>query len=79
MEGFAPSIVGEIHLAGYDDRHSRVVDDHGSRVRPQVWQLFEAAVRRFGSVPTLVEWDTDLPPLSVLLDEAAHAAALQTA
>ncbi len=72
-----PGIVDEIHLAGHDDRGARVVDDHGSRVRPTVWRLFEAAVRRFGGVPALVEWDADLPPLDVLLGEAAHARALQ--
>ena len=38
-----------------------------------VWQLHAEALRRFGPVPTLVEWDTDIPPLAVLLDEAARA------
>jgi len=67
-------IVGEIHLAGYDASGDIVIDDHGSRVRPDVWALYEHALRRFGAVPTLVEWDTDVPPLAVLLDEAQRAA-----
>ena len=67
-------IAGEIHLAGYDASGDIVIDDHGSRVRPDVWTLYEHALRRFGAVPTLVEWDTDVPPLDVLLDEAQRAA-----
>ena len=38
-----------------------------------VWALFADVVQRFGRRPTLIEWDTDLPPLAVLLDEAARA------
>jgi uncharacterized protein (UPF0276 family) len=71
--------VGEVHLAGHavNDAGGRamLVDDHGSRVAPAVWDLYERALDRFGAVPTLVEWDTDLPPLPVLLEEAAAAAA----
>lgn len=65
--------VGEIHLAGYDDRGELVIDDHGSRVHPPVWEVYAHALRRFGPVPTLVEWDTGLPGLDVLLQEAATA------
>ncbi len=68
--------VGEIHLAGYGEAEGLVIDDHGSRVRPGVWALYEHALRRFGPVPTLVEWDTDLPAFEQLLDEANHAAAI---
>ncbi|TMH40728.1 MAG: DUF692 domain-containing protein, partial [Betaproteobacteria bacterium] len=52
------------------------IDDHGSRVAPEVWALYAEALALFGRVPTLIEWDTDVPPMAVLLDEAAHAAAL---
>jgi len=69
-------IVGEIHVAGYCETPGIVIDDHGSRVRPDVWALCEHALKRFGPLPVLVEWDTDVPPLEVLLGEAAHAAAL---
>jgi len=69
-------IVGEIHLAGYCRLDDIVIDDHGSRVRAEVWSVYEHALRRFGVVPTLMEWDTDLPALQVLLDEAEHASAL---
>ncbi len=65
--------VGEIHLAGYNDGGDIVIDDHGSRVHAPVWQVYAHAVRRLGPRPTLVEWDTDLPALDVLLAEAAQA------
>jgi len=70
--------VGEIHLAGHtvrriDDARTLRIDDHGSRVAPEVWALYAEALARFGPVPTLVEWDTNVPPMAVLLEEAAHA------
>jgi uncharacterized protein (UPF0276 family) len=69
--------IGEIHLAGHcrNDVDGRVVliDDHGSPVSAPVWALYEQATARFGPRPTLIEWDTDIPPLSVLLDEARRA------
>jgi uncharacterized protein (UPF0276 family) len=73
VDAIDPAIVGEIHLAGYDDRGALVIDDHGSRVRAPVWQVFRHAVQRLGPRPTLIEWDTALPPLDLLLDEAALA------
>lgn len=70
--------IGEIHLAGHtlrklDDGRSIRIDDHGARVSSDVWALYAEAVTLFGRVPTLIEWDTDVPPLAVLLEEAAHA------
>ncbi|WP_395699877.1 DUF692 domain-containing protein [Aquabacterium sp.] len=73
IEAIDPAIVGEIHLAGYAELGDIVIDDHGSRVHPPVWQAYAHALRRLGSVPTLIEWDTALPALDVLLDEAARA------
>lgn len=68
--------VREIHLAGYDCRDNILIDTHGKPVYPEVWSLYWQAVRRFGRVPTLIEWDTDIPPLPVLLAEAAKANAI---
>lgn len=65
--------VGEIHLAGHCVMEDIVIDDHGSRVADEVWQLYAHAITRFGSVPTLIEWDTAIPPLAVLLGEAECA------
>ncbi|MEP7284076.1 MAG: DUF692 domain-containing protein, partial [Rubrivivax sp.] len=58
-----PAHVGEIHLAGYSEQPGLVIDDHGSRVHAPVWPVYAHALRRCGPVPTLVEWDTDLPAL----------------
>lgn len=73
IDALPQHVVGEIHLAGYNDVADLVIDDHGSAVRPAVWSLFEHALNRFGAVPTLIEWDTDVPELEVLLAEAQHA------
>ena len=70
--------IGEIHLAGHAvndaDGRTILIDDHGSPVAAPVWRLFERALARFGARPALIEWDTDLPPLATLLDEARQAA-----
>ena len=76
VDALPQGIVGEIHVAGYVETDTIVIDDHGSRVRPSVWAVYEHALRRFGPVPTLVEWDTDLPPFEVLLGEASQARAI---
>jgi uncharacterized protein len=69
--------VTQYHLAGHAvndaDGEPILIDDHGGRVSDAVWTLFEQVVRRIGSRPTLIEWDTGLPALSVLLDEAQRA------
>ena len=65
--------VAEIHLAGFDASGPCLIDTHGARVAPPVWDLYRATIARFGRKPTLIEWDTDIPPLDVLLDEAKQA------
>lgn len=69
--------VGEIHVAGHSrvERNGRelLIDTHGAAVCTDVWQLYGSALARFGDVPTLVEWDTDLPPLATLVAEAGRA------
>lgn len=72
--------VGEIHLAGHHDTtDSRsqplLIDDHGSLVSARVWSLYEGVIARSGPLPTLVEWDNDLPDWPTLLAEAQHAQA----
>jgi uncharacterized protein (UPF0276 family) len=77
IDGLPAQSVQEIHLAGHTRRsvggRDILLDDHGSRVPEAVWQLFDHAIRRFGPVPTLVEWDTNVPALEVLVGEAARA------
>lgn len=65
--------VGEIHLAGFQDTGEILIDTHSAPVFADVWPLYEYALRRFGQVPTLIEWDTDIPTLDVLLAEADKA------
>ncbi|MBN3786772.1 DUF692 domain-containing protein [Burkholderia sp. Ac-20353] len=77
IDALPPGVVGEIHLAGHRVTDVAVIDDHGSRVAPAVWHVYDHALRRFGNVPTLIEWDTAIPPLSVLVDEARLARAAQ--
>ncbi|MEK8029379.1 DUF692 domain-containing protein [Ideonella sp. DXS29W] len=73
IDRLRPDVVGEIHLAGYNDQGPLVIDDHGTAVHAPVWQAYRHAIERLGPCPTLVEWDTDLPPLDVLLAEAQRA------
>jgi uncharacterized protein (UPF0276 family) len=76
LDQLPAGVVGEIHLAGHCVMPDIVIDDHGSRVADEVWQLYAHAIARFGAVPTLIEWDSAIPPLAVLLDEAGHARGL---
>ncbi|MDP1742230.1 MAG: DUF692 domain-containing protein [Polaromonas sp.] len=81
LEQIPAHVVGELHLAGHQDCGDIVIDDHGSRVCEPVWEIYRHATNRFGrsaqGLATLVEWDTDVPPLQVLLDEASRARACQ--
>ena len=73
MEQLSPGSVREIHLAGHLVTPDTVIDHHGDRVAEPVWELYRRALRRFGACATLIEWDTDIPALDVLLEEAAKA------
>jgi uncharacterized protein (UPF0276 family) len=73
LDTVMPANVAEIHLAGHLVTPVSVVDHHGARVAPVVWDLYRAALERFGPVSTLIEWDTDIPSLETLLDEVRLA------
>jgi uncharacterized protein len=72
--------VAEVHLAGHSAVETStgtvLIDDHGSEVSLSVWSLYRQALQLFGPLPTLIEWDNDLPSLYVLLKEAAKGRAL---
>ena len=68
-----PDAVAEIHLAGFEDADGCLIDTHGTPVAPDVWALYARTIERIGSRPTLIEWDTDIPPFAVLQREAATA------
>ena len=75
MAALPSNCVGEFHLAGHLQTNDALIDHHGAPVAPAVWSLYVQALRRFGTVATLIEWDTDIPALSVLLEEAERARA----
>lgn len=80
LERLPIDAVKEMHLAGYSISHIEgkevYIDSHGQKVYDGVWQLYQKAIERFGNVPTLIEWDTDIPELSVLLNEKRKAEAI---
>ena len=80
IEQLPVDAIGEIHLAGHlrkeIDGRPLLIDDHGSRVPEPVWALYARVLQKCGAVPTLIEWDTNVPPLEVLLGEAARADAM---
>jgi len=81
LAGVPVKAVQEIHLAGHArndcDGREILIDTHGTHVSAEVWALYADAVRRFGNVPTLIEWDTDIPTLDVLVAEAHKADAVR--
>jgi uncharacterized protein (UPF0276 family) len=81
IERFPVGAVGEIHLGGFaperdDDGSPFLIDAHDTTVDDAVWDLFEHAIDRTGPVPTLIEWDNDVPDVAILLAEAEHANAV---
>lgn len=68
--------VGQFHLAGHQDRGHLVIDTHEGQVCEAVWELYRHAVKRFGDVSCLIEWDEGVPELEVLLAESAKAKAI---
>jgi hypothetical protein len=68
--------VQEIHLAGFEAAAQLLIDTHGGPVADPVWTLYRDTLARIGARPTLIEWDTDIPQLPVLLGEARKADAL---
>jgi len=76
LAGIPAARVKEIHLAGYEEQDGLLLDSHSRPVHAPVWELYRQAVERFGAVPTLIEWDNDIPEFSRLQQEAERAAAI---
>jgi uncharacterized protein (UPF0276 family) len=76
IAGLPLSSVREIHLAGHARNGDVLIDDHGSRVCEEVWDLYRLALARFGPLPTLIEWDNDIPSLATLVAESQRADAM---
>ena len=69
--------IAEIHLAGYEDKGTHLLDTHSRAVTDPVWDLYTKAVEHFGDVPVLIEWDNDIPPLQRVMQEAAKAESIR--
>jgi uncharacterized protein len=81
LADFPLAAVREIHLAGHhhdtDDAGAPLlIDAHGSATSDEVWRLYETVIQRTGPLPTLIEWDNDVPEWPVLLAEAQAARAI---
>jgi uncharacterized protein len=83
LAGFPLAAVGEIHLAGHETEDlpsgPLLIDSHGRAVADPVWTLYAEVIARTGPLPTLIEWDNDVPAFAVLLAEAERARAILAA
>jgi uncharacterized protein len=77
LDAIPPQRVGQVHLAGHADKGRYLLDTHDGPVPPAVWDLYREALRRFGRVPALVEWDDRIPPLEDLVAQSRRAAAIE--
>ncbi len=77
LEGIPRDRVVQFHLAGHCDKGTYLFDSHDGQVAGAVWDLYRQAVRRFGRVPTLIEWDDRIPELDELVAQSRTAAAVE--
>lgn len=78
LDAFPMRHVGELHLAGYAQEQDSLgapllIDSHDAPVAQETWTLFSRALARLGPMPTLIEWDDDVPDLDVLVAQARRA------
>ncbi len=77
VDAIEPRFVGQLHLAGHTDQGPIAIDSHVGPVPEVVWDLYRRVVARMGAVPTLVEWDEDVPSYEVVVAESARAGRLE--
>jgi len=77
LAGLPADRIGQIHLAGHSDHGTHLLDTHDAAVCAEVWDVYRDAVRRFGPIPTLVEWDDHIPPIADVIAESARARAIE--
>ena len=70
-------LVEEIHLAGFEDKGTYLLDAHNNKVAAPVWDLFKEVMKQNNNIPTLIEWDNELPEFTILLQEAEKARCIQ--
>ena len=76
IAGIDKAQIAEVHLAGFEDRGDHYYDTHGSRVHEDVWKLYQQLISEAGAIPSLIEWDTDIPEFTELEEEANKAQAI---
>jgi len=77
VRAIPPELVGQLHLAGHTDCGTHLLDSHIGPVPDPVWDLYRQALGHLGAVPTLIEWDEEVPSYDVLLAEAKQARAIE--
>jgi len=78
LAGIPVDRVGQFHLAGHSDQGTHVLDTHDAPVVDSVWELYRSALRRFGRVPALIEWDDHIPELEGVVEESRRAREIET-
>lgn len=78
LSGIPTDRIGQIHLAGHsrketEDGHVYLIDTHDHPVCDEVWELYAKTLQRHGDIPTMIEWDAEIPSLARLLEEMAKA------
>lgn len=73
LKGLTTQRIAQYHLAGFEDRGMYLLDSHSAKVYPPVWQLFAKALEKFGNLPTIIEWDNQIPDFLELQQEAKIA------
>ncbi len=71
--GLNPKRVKQLHLAGYQDQQTHLLDTHGAPVSDAVWSLTQRAMTYFGPIPLAIEWDNNIPEFPILFNEAQKA------
>ncbi|MGV6810509.1 MAG: MNIO family bufferin maturase [bacterium] len=79
LQAMPKARIREIHLAGYEDKGTHLLDTHSRAVSEPVWDLYAQTLAYAGDIPTLIEWDNDVPPLTTLIAEAQKAEQLRHA
>ncbi len=77
LDNLAPNRVKQYHLAGHENFGRYLLDAHSKPVSDGVWELYQYALRRFGALPTIIEWDNDIPSWDTLIGEALKAQSYQ--
>ncbi len=75
---FNKQSIGEVHLAGYEDKGEYLLDAHNNLISDEVWKLYQSVVETYGNIPTLIEWDNDIPEFTTLQSEANKAEVIRS-